>query len=387
MKKNILIVAGYYIPGVKGGGPIQSIKNLVDNLSEEYNFYILANDRDLGDDIPYSITTDQWIANENSHIYYTNVNKLTIEKFKKITKIVDFDVIYLNSFFSFKLSIMPYLLWHYNFIEAQKMVIAPRGNFSEGALELKKIKKLAYIKTSNFFKLYKDVVWHATAQTEKEDIKKFFSKNAIITSVSNFTEDYRAIHYTRNEYKNRGQIKIIYLSRIHPKKNLTYALNILKSITSKVQFDIYGPIEDNVYWKECLEIIDDLPSNIIVNYKGIAQHSNIINIFKHYHVFFFPTLGENFGHVISEALISGCPVIISDQTPWLNLKETGMGMDISLTDKEKFIEALNYYIEMDEGEYHTESITAFEQAKKLSNNFSKIESYKKLFGYREGASL
>src|SRR5699024_6351688 len=112
---------------------------------------------------------------------------------RQITKKIDFDVIYLNSFFSFKLSIMPYLLWHYNFIETKKIVIAPRGNFSDGALGLKKIKKQIYIKLAKFLKLYKDVEWHATAQTEKEDIKNIFAKNANITIASNLTKDYRGI--------------------------------------------------------------------------------------------------------------------------------------------------------------------------------------------------
>jgi hypothetical protein len=43
-----------------------------------------------------------------------------------------------------------------------------------------------------------------------------------------------------------------------------------------------------------------------------------------YDLFLFPTLGENYGHVISEALASGCPVVISDQTPWRNLEAEGI---------------------------------------------------------------
>jgi glycosyltransferase involved in cell wall biosynthesis len=39
----------------------------------------------------------------------------------------------------------------------------------------------------------------------------------------------------------------------------------------------------------------------------------------------FPTLGENFGHVIAESLSASCPVICSDQTPWNDVLAAGGG--------------------------------------------------------------
>ena len=51
--RKILIVMGRYLPGYKDGGPVRSIKNLVDRLGTEYEFYILTVDRDHGDTEPY----------------------------------------------------------------------------------------------------------------------------------------------------------------------------------------------------------------------------------------------------------------------------------------------------------------------------------------------
>lgn len=40
--------------------------------------------------------------------------------------------------------------------------------------------------------------------------------------------------------------------------------------------------------------------------------------------FFFPTLGENYGHVIVEAMMNNCLVILSEGvTPWDDYKEKG----------------------------------------------------------------
>src|SRR3546814_17574361 len=38
-------------------------------------------------------------------------------------------------------------------------------------------------------------------------------------------------------------------------------------------------------------------------------------------------LGENYGHVIAEALEAGLRLLISDQTPWRGLAEAGVGHD------------------------------------------------------------
>ena len=43
-----------------------------------------------------------------------------------------------------------------------------------------------------------------------------------------------------------------------------------------------------------------------------------------------PTLGENFGHVIVEAWTAGCPVLVSDRTPWRQLASHGVGWDVAL---------------------------------------------------------
>jgi glycosyltransferase involved in cell wall biosynthesis len=43
-----------------------------------------------------------------------------------------------------------------------------------------------------------------------------------------------------------------------------------------------------------------------------------------------PTYNENFGYVILEALLAGCPVILSDQPPWRDLEARQVGWTIPL---------------------------------------------------------
>ena len=52
VKKRVLVFSGTYIPGYKGGGPIRSLENIFNQLSEDIDFYLVTLNRDLGDKNP-----------------------------------------------------------------------------------------------------------------------------------------------------------------------------------------------------------------------------------------------------------------------------------------------------------------------------------------------
>jgi glycosyltransferase involved in cell wall biosynthesis len=126
---------------------------------------------------------------------------------------------------------------------------------------------------------------------------------------------------------------------------------MLKDLQGEVVYDIFGPLENAAYWEKCQRIIDRLPPNIKVRYMGTIDHDNVYAVLADYDLFFFPTHGENFGHVILEALISGCPVLISDQTPWRDLDQAGVGWDLPLDKPERFMDVLRKCVEMENIEW------------------------------------
>lgn len=380
MKKRALIMASYYVPSIKGGGPIQSIKNLVENLSDKIDFYIICADRDLGDVEPFKyIKTDEWIQVGKARVFYTNYSSLTWKKTAEIINSIDYDVIYLNSLFSYKDSIVPILLSKLKRIPRTPIVMAPRGQLAQGALGLKSGKKKQYLNAAKILGIYNNIIWHATANTEKREIIEVFGNSTKIIVANNLTANYGELNYDKNIEKKKGELKIVFVSRVHPKKNLKMAIELLKEINGKIEFNIYGPLEDKVYWSQCEQIVEELPENVYVSYKGMLNHDDVRNVFKEHHIFIFPTLGENFGHVISEALIGGCPVIISDQTPWRGLRELNVGWDIELNDSVGFKIALKQFVEMTQTEYDDIAKNAFEYGKKTSNSETDLRNSLSLF--------
>lgn len=380
VKKKILIIAGYYIPSVKAGGPIQSIKNLVDNLGDSIDFYILAADRDLGDAEPFNnITVDDWTVVDKAKVYYTDLRSLNGKKIKRIVDDIGCDVLYLNSFFSFKASILPILLNRFNIFNNIKIIIAPRGQFSQGALSLGKWKKKIYIATSKMFGFYKNVEWHTTTLFEKQDLEKIFSGDIIVHTANNMTKNHKDLYLDKDLEKQSGTLKAVYLARIHPMKNLLQTLEILRKADGNIEFDIYGPIEDKLYWERCKSLISQMKDNIKVKYYGPIRNEEVNSIYNQNHVAILLTLGENFGHSIAEALIGGCPVIISDKTPWRNLEGYNAGYDFPLNNEDKLVQALNEFIKMDYSDYKDISISAFDYAKRNLNTKDNINCYYKMF--------
>ncbi|WP_199516379.1 glycosyltransferase [Nucisporomicrobium flavum] len=124
-------------------------------------------------------------------------------------------------------------------------------------------------------------------------------------------------------------LKAVFISRISPMKNLHTTLRALSLCTDPITFSIYGPIEDEAYWNKCLEIIQGIPINIDVCYRGVLPAGAVRETFTKYDLFIFPTLGENFGHVIAESLSASCAVICSDKTPWSDVLSGGGGIALS----------------------------------------------------------
>lgn len=373
----ILTFTGHYLPSFKGGGPIKTIKNLVDSTrSEEIAYRVITGDRDLGDAEPFTnVEIGAWNRVGNADVYYAAAGSVGKKQIKEIIRKKDYDFIYVNSFFSFRFSIYPQLLARDT---KQIVIVGPRGEFSEGALKLKPFKKRLFIELYKLFGLHRRVIFQASSEYEAQDTRRVLGNNIDIK----IAEDIGAQEFaTAIPQGNSETTRIIFVSRISPKKNLLQAIQILQQVKIPVVYDIYGPIEDKDYWVKCEAAIKQLPDHIEVRHKGSLKSDQVVDTMATYDMFFMPTLGENYGHVIAEAFCAGLPVLIADTTPWRQLEEKGIGWDIPLGEPERFARAIDEFATLTDEEYQSNRQKVLEWAKHKFSQRDAIDANIVMFEY------
>lgn len=371
MKKKVLIFIDWFTPGFKAGGPIKSVSNIVNSLSNDFDFYIVTSDRDLNDTTSYkNIKFNEWIKESKYSIIY-----LTSEKRDSWIKLhlqnTKYDFYYLNSLFSKNYTIKPFIIL--NKLFKKKIIIAPRGMLGKASLAIKPFKKSFFIQIAKSFNYYKDITWHATSKDEEQNILNQFGSNARVKIASNISN---SIIEKKIIIKEKNKLSLVFFSRISPIKNLLYVLSLLKDIDN-VTLDIFGTIEDQTYWNECSSLIK--LDGLTVKFRGELIPKNVITTLSKYHFLILPTSHENYGHVIVEALTAGCGLIISNNTPWRNLEDKNIGWDIDLENKERFLTVLKKCLLMNQNEYNSIRNNCYSFVEHKINTNKEIEDTKKLF--------
>ncbi|NNE64927.1 MAG: glycosyltransferase [Pyrinomonadaceae bacterium] len=349
-RPKILVFSDYYLPGYKSGGGMRTIVNMVERLSHKYHFYVVTRDHDgVQDREPYTtVEIDSWNDIGQARVFYLSRHNIGATTIKKLVEEVSPDVLYTNSCFS-TLAIYLLKLRRLRVIEDRPVVIAPCGELSVGALELKKSKKQIFLNWAKLIRLYRNVIWKASTKLEADEVLRMNPKEPTIMVAPDLPSDKIFPEYSFESKPNKapGRVKIVFVSRFHKKKNFNWVIPILTRLNGEVLVDIIGPIQDWDYFQETEHLISELPENIQVSAVGPVPHESVCRTMSDYHFFICPTLGENFGHIFLEAMAAGCPLLISDRTPWLNLQEKGIGWDIPLEEPEAWESALQECVDMD----------------------------------------
>lgn len=354
-KRKILIFTDWYVPGFKAGGPIKSVYNLVTLLEKDFDIYVFTSDSDLGENPYKDIESDVWLKRSNHQVYYCSDSNHSYALIKEQYASLKPDVVYINGVFSAKYSIAP-LRSLKN--KSSKLIVAPRGMLSSGALGLKSTKKKLFLVCVRMLKWFKNVEWHVTSKDEKESLVRRVNPKRKINLIRNVVLPLQKS--SRPEWGIDSSIKMIFVGRISRVKNIEFFINVLNKYNQPrtIEFDIIGSCEDKIYWNNCLKKVSD-KANYKMNYIGELKSNLIVSKLKDYHLFVSPSLNENFGHSIVEAMQVGLPLLISNQTPWKNLEEYNAGWDLPL-DEEFWIEKLNEFTKMSESKYSSMSTSVMD---------------------------
>jgi len=334
----VLSFVAVYLPGYKSGGPIRSLSGLVEALGDALAFKIVTADRDAGDSVPFpGIARDRWTVLGKGMVRYTTRAGRSLVSMSRLLRREPHDVLYLNSFFSYSFAIKPLVLRRLGIVPRRPTVLAPRGQFASSALALRSAKKRIFLRVAKELRLYDDVIWQATSLHEVADIHRVIGEGADIRLAEvpgvSAEGDVASGALLRHDGE---RLRVVFLGRIAPMKNLHFGLSCLRRVSSNVDVDIYGPIADRSYWAKCMAEIPSLPPNVNVAYRGPVNYADVRATLSGYDLFLLPTLGENHGHAILDALGAGCPVLISDRTPWNLVQEAECGWVRTLESADEF---------------------------------------------------
>ena len=359
----ILIICNYYLPGYKRGGGLRTLVHMVERFHDRFDFRVITRDHD-GDGVRYeNIKVNDWNDIQGAQVYYLSKDNVGFSKLRELIAEVEPDSIYLNSVFS-TLTILYLTLRKLRLIRSIQTILAPEGELSVGALMFKSYKKKPFAALAAGAGLYRNLIWKTTADLEKEETKKFKGRGGVIFVAPNLPSRELLQNYRQElkPEKHSGAVKMIFLSRYARKKNFKWLVDKLAGFGGDLTIDVYGPIEDEVYWEQTKRAIAKLPPNVKVEYKGLLEYDKVPGKLFEYHFFVLPTVGENFGHVFIEALAAGCPLVISDRTPWLELEEKNVGWDLPLEEPQRWLETINHCINLNQANYSKLSANAREYA-------------------------
>jgi len=248
----------------------------------------------------------------------------------------------------------------------RKILLAPRGEFNEAALSIKKYKKAIYLQFFNLFlKKMLNINWQATNQKEFGFIKERVGAKVAVYEIENFGKTKQLP--LRGIDKAPGKLRILTVARVHPIKNLHFFARVLREFTAKhpaeITWDVYGLAENAEYMQQVKDEL--MPArNVSLHFKGDVPNFEIQAISMDYHLFVLPTLGENFGHAIYEAILSGLPVLVSNTTPWTGLEKFNIGFDLPLDMPQMWEEKLQYFLGLNASDLHQLRITSYEYGKR-----------------------
>ena len=203
-------------------------------------------------------------------------------------------------------------------------IVATRGMASLWSLQnsrwKKKIPWLVY--------QYKDLAtatgFHATSQLEADEIRALGFTQPIAVIPNGVTTPGKFPGRTSNTRK------MLFLSRIHPKKGLINLVNAWKNaqVSADWKLIIAGPDEGG-HMAEVQEEATRLQVNNQIEFQGSVDDGQKWQLFADADVFVLPSFSENFGIVVAEALASGLPVITTTGTPWSELIDRKCGWYVS----------------------------------------------------------
>ena len=303
-RTKVLASIEWFTPAFQAGGIVSSLANQVHHLSQDLEFWIVCSNRDLMGPLEGEPKTGIWHNKGSHHVMYV----AGPVSWNRIIKEVNPDAIYINGVFN-----GPFCRSLIKFSNTTTIptVLAAHGMLAPNAIAIKAWVKKPWLNLHKFIGTFRKVKWHASSAVEASQISNWF-KTADIQIAQNLPPKIAA-----KVNAPKPGLRFLSVGRIHPIKNYTFAAQCLATLALKlnqnITYQIIGPIED----QPTRSAIQFNQSKLLtIDFLGEKSPPELPSYYQDAQCLLVPSLSENFGIVITEALGNGLPVIVSDQTPW-----------------------------------------------------------------------
>jgi glycosyltransferase involved in cell wall biosynthesis len=226
-----------------------------------------------------------------------------------------------------------------------RLVISPHGSLEPWALAHKRVKKLAAWTLYQKRILQQSDLLVASTNLERDNFRDLgLTAPIAVIPVGVDTSD-RPADLFEPDMSDREKI-VLFLARLSPKKgipDLLEAWSMIDRYGYELHIHGYGSDSYRTYLENR---ISALKIGHHVKLCGPLYGEEKWRKLQKSSIYVLPSYSENFGITITEALLSGLPVITSRATPWAELPSRGLGWIVD-NDVAQLRDALHLAVSMD----------------------------------------
>ena len=314
----ILHVVPTYLPATRYGGPIYSVHSLCKALAAlGHQVQVFTTNVDGPDDSPVPLAES--VEMDGVSIWYFPSQYLRRLYWSPSMgrclreRIEDFDIVHLHSVFLWPTWAAARVARTFGV----PYVLSPRGMLVKELIKRKnRLLKSSWIKLSEQRNISRSAFVHLTSEAERKDLDALDLCLTGTVVIPNGVEV--PIDWDEDQLSSdilgviKNQPLVLFLGRINWKKGLDRLINSMSSILD-AHLVIAGNDEEN-YLPRLQNLVSDNKLNSRVTFipRNIAGDDKEA-LFAAAKVFVLPSYSENFGNTVPEAMLRGCPVVVTEE--------------------------------------------------------------------------
>jgi len=199
-------------------------------------------------------------------------------------------------------------------------LVSPRGTLEPWCFDYRAGRKRLFWYLVERSRLQRAAALHATSAMEAENLQRLVPGKPVAVVPNGLTLPPLTPRQVGGSHRTA-----LFLSRIHPKKGLPLLIEAWSQVRPvNWRLVIAGPDELN-HAQHCRELGQKLGLADVLEFRDTVSGQAKWDLYRQADLFVLPTLSENFGIVVAEALAAETPVLTTTAAPWEELRTRRCG--------------------------------------------------------------